>query len=57
VTAAKATAAQLFASSFKEAVFSDHGEIAAVALAASHLVAMAGRSVGYDSQKPEALAD
>jgi hypothetical protein len=55
--AAKAPAAQLPASSFKEAVFSDHSDLATVALAASHLVAMAGRSVGYDGQKSEALAD
>jgi len=54
--AAKAPAAQLPTRPFKEAALPDHGDVAAVALAASHLVAMACRGIGYDDQEPETLA-
>jgi hypothetical protein len=57
VPAAKAPATQLPARPFKEAALPDYGDLAAVALAANHLVALASRCVGYDGQKPKSLAD
>jgi hypothetical protein len=57
MSAAKAPAAQLPAGPFKEAALPDDGDLAAVALAANHLIPLAGRCVGHDGQKPEALAD